>query len=116
MKGIYLLFVNLKEDSKIKIGSLGNILFRKGNYIYVGSAQNNLKARVERHKRKNKKLFWHIDYFLENKNSKIIDIFYKESPKEDECKTAQKLSNKFKSIENFGCSDCKCKSHLFFIN
>ena len=116
MKGIYLLLIYLKKDSKIKVGSLGKIDFKKGYYIYVGSAQNSLEHRIKRHMSKNKKKFWHIDYLLLNKNAKIIDIFYKEAKKSEECKTASKLLKILTPIEKFGCSDCKCKSHLFFKN
>jgi len=116
MKGIYLLLINLKKDIRIKVGSLGNLEFEKGNYIYVGSAQNNLKLRIKRHKSKKKKKFWHIDYLLSNKNAKIVDVFYREAVKEEECKAAKKLGKLFKPVEKFGCSDCKCNSHLLLIN
>ena len=31
--------------------------------MYVGSAKANLAKRIERHKRKRKKMHWHLDYF-----------------------------------------------------
>lgn len=31
--------------------------------MYVGSAKANLTKRIERHKRKRKKMHWHLDYF-----------------------------------------------------
>jgi len=110
------LVIELKKDSLIKIGALGRIKFRKGLYCYVGSALNNLEKRVQRHLSSNKKLHWHIDYFLLNKNTSIKKIFYKQSNKREECQIARfVLKNSTGSIENFGCSDCKCKSHLFAI-
>ena len=45
MKGIYCLVINIHEKMKIEVGALGEIDFEKGTYIYVGSAQNNLKKR-----------------------------------------------------------------------
>ena len=108
--------IELKKDSLIKIGALGRIKFKKGLYCYVGSALNNLEKRVQRHLSKKKKLHWHIDYFLMNKNTSIKKVFYKLSNKREECKIARfVLKNSISSIENFGCSDCKCKSHLFII-
>lgn len=114
MKGIYLLLINVKKDIEIKVGSLGKLKFKKGFYVYVGSAQRNLEARITRHKRSFKKKFWHIDYLLSDKNAEIIDVFYKNAKKSEECETAKKLSKSFISIEKFGCSDCNCISHLFF--
>jgi len=110
------LVIELKKDSLIKIGALGRIKFKRGLYCYVGSALNNLEKRVQRHLSKKKKLHWHIDYFLMNQNTSIKKVFYKESNKREECKIAGFVSkNSINQIENFGCSDCGCKSHLFVI-
>ena len=112
MKGCYVLLIELKKNQDIDIGKLGNISFRKGFYIYIGSAMNGLENRIERHLRKDKKFHWHIDYFLEK--TKILQIFYKENNKKEECKIAEIFNQNFFSIPNFGCSDCSCKSHLFY--
>ncbi len=112
-KGIYLLFFKIGNEEKIKIGGLGEHIFKKGYYIYIGSATNNLTKRIQRHLKKNKKLRWHIDYLLLiAQNLKVIPIrtFFKW-----ECEVAEKLS--FISdeiISDFGASDCKCDSHLFY--
>ncbi|MBU4283813.1 MAG: GIY-YIG nuclease family protein [Nanoarchaeota archaeon] len=116
MKGTYCLVIELKKDSSIKVGALENIKFKNGLYCYVGSALNNLEKRVQRHLSKKKKLHWHIDYFLMNKNTSIKKIFYKQSNKREECKIAKfVLKNSISPIPEFGCSDCKCRSHLFMI-
>ena len=115
MKGIYVLVIKLNKDTSIKIGALGKIKFKKGIYAYVGSAQNNLEKRVLRHLSKNKKTHWHIDYFLKNKNTEVIEIFYKQAGKQEECSLAKKINKTSRPIPKFGCSDCKCKSHLFKI-
>ncbi len=116
MKGVYCLFIEVLKPIKISVGKLGRIKFEKGNYVYIGSAQNNLEKRIERHLRKNKKKFWHIDYLLDNRNVKIKEVSYKlTESKEEECKIARLISQYAKSIKNFGSSDCKCKSHLYQI-
>lgn len=115
MKGIYILVISVSRDIKIKVGSLGKIKFAKGTYAYVGSAQNNLEKRIARHRSKNKKLRWHIDYLTTNKFTKVEKVFYKLEGKEGECRTARKLIKTETPIKNFGCSDCNCKSHLFKI-
>jgi Uri superfamily endonuclease len=115
MKGIYILLIKISRTAKAKIGSLGEITLPKGTYAYVGSAQNSLEKRIARHKSKNKKIFWHIDYVLALKCAKIIKVFCKKAGKAEECKTARKLSKTGTSVKNFGCSDCKCESHFFRI-
>ncbi len=116
LKGIYLLLIKVKKDTSIQIGKLRKIRFDKGNYLYVGSAQNNLRARIKRHFRKNNKTkFWHIDYLLSNKNVKIKKVFYKLAKKEEECKAARLALKYGKPIRGFGCSDCQCRSHLIKI-
>lgn len=110
-KGSYFLYIFLSKKKRIRIGKLGILNFKKGNYIYVGSALNNLEKRIARHKRNKKKLHWHIDYLLKHANIKRVKRFY--SNKKIECKLARKI--KGIPIKNFGCSDCKCISHLFYI-
>lgn len=115
MKGSYCLIINVEKDTKIKIGKkLGIINFKKGCYVYVGSAMNYLESRVKRHLSDNKKKHWHIDYLLLNKNSKIEKIYTKESGEKLECKIAKKIIENEESIADFGCSDCKCHSHLIY--
>ena len=111
MKGGYVIIASMKK-TRIRIGKIGEIDFKEGYYAYVGSAMNSLEARIGRHLRKNKKLRWHIDYFL--KHAEIEKIFYKESEKKEECDIAREFSSIFESIPKFGASDCKCKSHLFY--
>ena len=106
------MLIELLEDSEIQIGKLGRIGFQEGFYAYVGSAMNNLEKRIERHIRKEKRLFWHIDYLLEN--AEVREVIYAESSKREECRLAKNLEKYFNPVRGFGSSDCKCKSHLFF--
>jgi len=115
MKGTYCLLIEVSKDSSIIIGKLGEIEFKKGIYLYVGSALNNLEKRVERYLNKRKKKFWHIDYLLGNKNVDVKKVYRKKSKKE-ECSIAREIAKYGEAIKNFGCSDCKCISHLFRIN
>lgn len=112
MKGSYLLLVELKENNVLRIGKLNKISFNKGFYVYVGSALNGLEQRIQRHLRENKRMHWHIDSLL--RHAKIINIFYKENNVREECDIAKTLDKKLLSVPGFGCSDCNCKSHLFY--
>ena len=76
MKGSYCLIINVEKDTKIKIGKkLGIINFKKGCYVYVGSAMNSLESRVKRHLSDNKKKHWHIDYLTKQKLKNRKNIY-----------------------------------------
>ncbi len=111
--GIYMLNIEIEKETERKIGSLGKINFKRGFYIYVGSAMKNLESRIKRHKRKTKKLRWHIDY-LTSEAKKIIG-YPIITRKQLECSLAQAIKRIAQdSIPNFGASDCNCDSHLFY--
>ena len=59
-----------------------------------------------------KRFYWHIDYLLRESN--IQNVIYAESSEKKECNLAKWLSLKLSSVAGFGCSDCRCWSHLFF--
>ena len=112
-KGIYILVVSVSKDINVNVGALDSVKFEKGVYAYVGSAQNNLEKRIERHLRKTKQKFWHIDYLLDDANVKVLKVFYENAGKSEECKVANKIGERCVPTKGFGSSDCKCKSHLF---
>ncbi|WP_407454856.1 GIY-YIG nuclease family protein [Methanobrevibacter sp.] len=113
MKGCYCLIININDEKTIKIGKkLGKTTFKKGYYVYVGSAMNSLSARINRHLSNEKKLHWHVDYLLKNAN--ITDVIYNESNLKIECELSQYLAAKTNGIKDFGSSDCECESHLYY--
>ncbi len=112
MKGTYLLFIRINSDKRFCVGSLGVIDFKKGLYVYVGSGMNNMLKRVARHFRRDKKMRWHIDYLSVNSDDMLAFLIPNERM---ECRIAGDLSKRFEYVKGFGCSDCKCKSHLFYL-
>lgn len=90
--------------------------FKKGDYIYIGSAKGCLEARLRRHLKKDKKSFWHIDYLLKDERTRISQIWI--ILKSIECETAD-VFDKEPICElvkkGFGSSDCNCLTHLFYI-
>jgi Uri superfamily endonuclease len=95
---------------------LGEVFFKKGDYIYIGSAKGCLEVRLRRHLKKDKKSFWHIDYLLKDERTQISQIWM--ILKSIECETAEVFyRNPFAEIvrKGFGSSDCKCETHLFYI-
>jgi Uri superfamily endonuclease len=113
VKGIYILIISVDKNVRINIGALGPVDFEEGMYAYVGSAQNSLESRVERHFRKNKRRFWHIDYLLGNGAVSVLKVFYRNSERNHECRIARETGEGGVAINGFGSSDCRCKSHLF---
>ena len=111
MNGTYLLVMKLEKDALIAVGRRGVIGFKKGYYVYVGSALQGLDQRIRRHLRYKKKTHWHIDYL--RPYTEVVAIFYKENSIKEECIIAQSLQRHFGHIPGFGCSDCSCESHLF---
>lgn len=109
--GIYALLI-IADDCTMQIGSLGHIQFKRGYYLYVGSAQKNMGSRIARHRRTNKKFRWHIDYFL--KCGRIVDVFTTSLPKKCEEWISIQLSRSFDYVPKFGASDSHAPSHLFY--
>jgi endonuclease-3 len=110
--GVYILKIKLDHPTTLTYGKKHTSHFPKGYYYYVGSALNNLEARINRHLSQEKKIHWHIDYLL--KVATIEHIYYKITTEKEECPLAQTLAIKLDNIPNFGSSDCTCKSHLYY--
>ena len=70
---------------------------------------------MERHLKKNKKHFWHIDYLLDF--ASIKEVFFFTHGKFDECALNLKMLEKPEAqiiMPKFGASDCGCPAHLVF--
>ena len=113
MKGTYCLIISMKKSEKLDIGHLHqDYKFKKGYYVYIGSAMNSLVARINRHLSEDKKMHWHIDYLLKSPNSSIRDVLFNISNKKIECNLACEIAKNGESILNFGCSDCNCNLNI----
>lgn len=111
----YSIQLSIAENQHITIGKLGTFTFQKGTYIYVGSAKRNIRQRIERYKRVNKKNHWHFDYLRPfGVITRIItyDASFKEC---DLAENIRKQMNGTLPFNGFGSSDCKCFSHLIFV-
>ena len=136
--GVYVMVMHLDHDLDLEIGSKGMMHFKKGYYMYVGSAKANLTKRIERHKRKRKKMHWHLDYFrghcemiaavpirtsgLPLESWSLIHEPYPSMPSMPdpdievsvECALADAVGTIAEwEVPKFGSSDCDCTSHLF---
>jgi Uri superfamily endonuclease len=115
--GIYTLVLSLDSEMNITVGRLGRIFFPRGYYAYTGSARGpgGLK-RVERHleiqKGVRRARRWHIDYLLPE--TRFQEAVITHTIKDLECSIARKIGERLLPIPGFGCTDCRCVSHLHF--
>ena len=136
--GVYVMVMHLDHDLDLEVGSKGMMHFKAGYYMYVGSAKANLTKRIERHKRKRKKMHWHLDYFRGHcemiasvpirtsgwplESWSLTHEPYPSMPStldpdvdvSVECTLADAVRAIAEwNVPKFGCSDCDCTSHLF---
>lgn len=115
VKGVYQLHLQLNRPTRITVGRLGTFYFPAGRYIYTGSAQGGLEARLARHRRSEKVLHWHIDYFLQYADLVAVTVVV--TSERLECAlNAQTLQQPGARIiaPRFGSSDCRCPAHLIY--
>jgi sugar fermentation stimulation protein A len=111
-QGSYIVILRLARNRKMVIGGLGTLMFRKGYYLYVGSAMQGLTQRIARHRRLTKKKHWHIDHLREHATF-VAGIPIRSSAKR-ECDVAGSIGRLAQwDVPGFGCSDCSCGAHLF---
>ncbi|MFA5863363.1 MAG: GIY-YIG nuclease family protein [Phycisphaerae bacterium] len=110
--GVYIAVFYLPKSQSIRVGARGRMDFPQGFYGYVGSAQRNLTARIERHGRKKKPLRWHIDYL--SVRARMVGAITMSGSKNRECRLAREVVQRFTPVPGFGASDCHCGSHLFY--
>jgi Uri superfamily endonuclease len=115
-KGIYcLVFENPRCTARV--GARGEIIFREGWHVYVGSAlgSGGLK-RLDRHialaRTRDRPPKWHVDYLLTNPAFSLRYAVWASTQDPLECQIARALGDPY--IPAFGCSDCACTSHLFY--
>jgi sugar fermentation stimulation protein A len=111
--GTYIAVFALPQGRPIQVSKLGRFWFEPGIYLYVGSAQRNLPARLARHTRRVKPLRWHIDYL--STKAAMIGAMVVPGPRERECELAGELRHMYEpAVPGFGASDCGCGGHLFY--
>ncbi len=113
--GTYAIIYHCPRQVRILVGSLGELRFNKGYYIYVGSAfgPGGVRARVMRHQQHQEKQHWHVDYLSEKMT--FVEAWYTHDTRRLEHAWAELFGRGqcFAYPRGFGSSDCKCYSHLF---
>ena len=116
--GTYALVMRCSSEQQVEVGKLGSLHARPGFYVYVGSAfgPGGLKARIAHHMKISEKPHWHMDYLRPAVD--LTEIWFTYDPRHREHQWAGVLAN-FRHtaipLPGFGASDCRCKSHLYFM-
>lgn len=111
--GAYMLVLENPVSFKTSVGKLGEVDFKKGFYVYAGSARKNLKARLDRHGRLRKTIHWHIDHIVpaRMKILKTFPIRRKDDMEENIAGDLLRICDGF--VNGFGSTDSRQPSHLF---
>jgi Uri superfamily endonuclease len=116
-KGAYVLLIGLDRALPVGAGRHKSGQLPAGTYFYAGSAYGagGIAARIGRHFRKDKKVYWHVDR-LTLEASRLAAFIVENG---NECALAEALlqSNSVAiALEGFGSTDCSsCRSHLLAI-
>ena len=100
--GIYALVLYIERSIVLKVGKLGDCIFQKGIYVYVGSARGkastSLKWRILRHLRKKKRLKWHIDFLLSSSYVHVRAIIFAVTSNDLERRVLDIVISAFRSL------------------
>ena len=105
---------------RIRVGSLGTFTFLPGFYLYVGSARDpgGLRARIERHLRRDKAKRWHIDYLTTSGSFRPVGVFTGTSEERMERALVVELmkAGMDQCVAGFGSTDApRATSHLLAV-
>lgn len=107
-RGCYMVHLHLPANTRV----LDRFALAAGHYVYVGSARGSLTPRVERHRRGTGKPHWHVDHL--RRVAEFVEAAPIRSCLDLECEVAAGVASLgAEEVPGFGCSDCRCRSHLF---
>ena len=113
--GTYGLVLSSSNRATVAIGRRRRLQIEPGYYVYVGSARGpgGLRARLTRHCREQKATHWHVDYLAPHTDP--VSVWYRVGPEHAEHQWAAAFGemDAMTMQPGFGCSDCRCDSHLF---
>lgn len=115
-KGVYcLVFEN--RGCVIEVGKKGVFSFPAGFHIYVGSAlgpggMKRVKRHAEFSLKKDRNPRWHVDYLHLSSSFRLVSAVCAPTSSRLECVLASRIGGD--SASGFGCTDCACRSHLFY--
>ncbi|MCP5154169.1 MAG: GIY-YIG nuclease family protein [Ectothiorhodospiraceae bacterium] len=101
---------------RIEVGRRGSLDLRRGYYVYIGSAfgPGGVRARLSRHWHGGAVRRWHVDYLRAATIPVAAWCSYASIRLEHRWACALETAGRFVPIAGFGCSDCDCRTHLYF--
>lgn len=114
--GVYCLVLR-NPAAVLGVGRLGDVAFRPGYHLYIGSALGpGGLSRVERHRRlareRDRPAHWHVDTLLLDPRFRLVAAITATTPDRLECALARKIGGEM--VAGFGATDCRCGSHLAY--
>lgn len=115
-KGSYLLWFYLPKGVALSVGKLGILSFKRGWYLYCGSAfgAGGLSARIGHHLKPVDKWHWHVDYLKSQAQLRAVWFCRDENNEHDWSQLLASLPDASLPVAGFGSSDCACRSHLVY--
>ncbi len=113
--GTYVLLLDFFSSMDIEVGRLGVLHFEPGRYCYVGSAMGGLDQRLSRHLRDDKKVRWHVDRLTIPADRREAWESYPDCVGECDLAHCAEECGMVPVHPGFGCSDCRCRTHLFMV-
>jgi Uri superfamily endonuclease len=115
--GLYVLLVDVARPVRVRWAGSSTVL-PEGTYAYVGSARRYLRARVERHFRRQKPKQWHIDQLTTHRHATVVGAVLLPNVATTECELNMKVGRLVRGTTlapGFGASDCRagCPAHLW---
>lgn len=115
--GLYVLLLKLNIALTLRVGALGEVTLPAGDYLYVGSARRGLRARIDRHRRREKRVRWHVDYLTTHSGCDLLDVLAFSDSAATECEVLRIVAaatDATAPAPGFGASDCRsgCPAHL----
>ena len=114
-RGTYVLLLDFLQPSDIGVGSKGILHFDAGRYCYVGSAMGGLDQRLSRYLRHEKCMRWHIDFLTVRADAAEAWESYPDPIPECDLARMAEACGMVPVHPGFGCSDCRCRTHLFTV-
>jgi len=113
--GTYTLVLERTSGGTVEVGALGAVPFPAGWYAYTGSALGSGGfSRVDRHRSvaagDHDARHWHVDYLLGDRGTSVDTVVT--TAADIECAVARQVTDATAAVPDFGCSDCRCRSHL----
>lgn len=113
--GTYAVIFRSRFGGRARIGRRREIDIVPGYYVYVGSAfgPGGVRARVLRHFCRARRRHWHIDYLRDFVQPVAAWYSYDDRRLEHRWAGLLETWSAMTAVPGFGCSDCRCRSHLY---